>query len=174
MVGELQHYADAPFVYDFCQGPERVPNEDVAREEGLNCVSLAHLAVESLFRRRLPAQLHCYEMFTDHERFHDLDDSEPLQVGDLVWFGRSEPSVPPEQFVPTYDANGYLLNWQDSPVNHVAIYTGDQENDDPLLLHATYFTGTTAVWPLSKFAEYPRYAQVRRIARLRPDPAGQN
>jgi len=167
MIGALERYVDPAFVYDFEQGPARVPDESIAREEGLNCVSLAHLAVEGLFNLRLPADLHCYEMFVDQEHFEDVPDISAMQMGDLVWFGSSEPSIPPEFFVPEYNAEGYLLNWKNSPVNHIAIYTGEISELGPQMLHATHLTGGTVVWPLSKFAEYQRYGLVRRIARVK-------
>lgn len=167
MIGELERYVDPAFVYEFEQGPARVPDEAVARQEGINCVSLAHLAVESLFNRRLPADLHCYEMFVDQEYLEDVTDAGQMQAGDLVWFGQAEPAVPPEDFVPEYSADGYLLNWKDSPVNHIAIYTGSETGEGKLMLHATHITGGVVTWPLAKFAEYARYGSIRRIARIK-------
>jgi cell wall-associated NlpC family hydrolase len=169
MVERLDRLAEAPFVYDFEQGPTQVPDEETALREGLNCVSLAHLAIEGLFNHRLPAEMHCYEMFADQERFEDIESLDALQTGDLVWFGWTRSRVPPETFRPEYNDRGYLLNWRESPVNHVAMYTGNQEQGQPLFLHATHITGTSVIWPLSQFANYPRYGRIYRMARLRAE-----
>lgn len=165
MVGELQRYVDPAFVYDFDRGPVMVPDEEAARREGLNCVALAYLVVEGLYRCRLSPRQHCYETFSDTERFVTVPSLPDMQTGDLVWFGHTH-SQPVDSFVPQYNANGYLLNWRESPVSHVAIYTGQQEDNDYLLLHATDIAGTNVIWPLQRFATYPRYEQIRRVSRL--------
>jgi len=128
-------------------------------------VALAHLALGQLFDRQLDPRLHCYELFQDHERFASvgLDDMRP---GDLVWFGYRDPKVPLQDFEPEYNDSGYLMNWQDFAVNHVAIYTGSGPDGEALLLHASPTDGTNAVWPLDRFAEHTRYGQVYRVSRL--------
>lgn len=139
--------------------------EDAIRY-GNNCVALAHLALGQIFGREIDPRQHCYEMVTNTSQFATVPSPDDMQVGDLVWFGVSQPSVEIDQFIPRYDDSEYLLNWRDFAVNHVAIYTGMQQDGDPLLLHASPTDGTNVVWPLGKFAEHPRYEQIYRISRL--------
>lgn len=163
----LQGFLNPGFVYRFEMGPGQVPDKDTAFRSGVNCVSLAHLVLKELFGQKLPGGLDCFEMFTDRERFAPVSLGQ-AQMGDLVWFGRSC-AEPIDGFVPKYDQDGSLVNWQQYPLEHVAIATGSRDDAGDLqLLHATHFEGTTAVWPLTKFSEYARYAEVLGISRLRP------
>lgn len=68
--------------------------------------------------------------------------------------------------MPEYDDSGLLLNWRQSPVRHVAIATGETDQGDDLLLHATHVEGTTVLWPRQKFGGYTRYEREYRVARL--------
>ena len=163
----LQGFLSSDFVYSYEMGPEQVPDTDTAFRTGINCVSLAHLVLNELFGQVLPRELDCFEMFTDKDRFEKVRSVMDAQLGDLVWFGR-KPLTPAIDFVPDYDDRGHLVNWPEHPLEHVAIATGELGEDrDPLLLHATHIEGTTAVWPLSRFLEQPRYAEVHGVSRLR-------
>ena len=124
------------------------------------------MALGKLFGQQPGPDKHCYEMVTDERQFATVGSLREMQSGDLVWFGRGRPPVPIRQFVPEYDSTGYLLNWRDFAVNHVAIYTGMQQDGEPLLLHASPTDGTNVIWPLSKFAEHERYEQIYRISRF--------
>ncbi len=166
MIDSLKHYIDREFVYSFGQGPNKVSSEAEARQKGINCVTLAHLALRELFDQKLPTNLHCYEMATDYDYFKTVESPDLMQQGDLVWFGYANPHQSIEDFEPTYDDEGYLLNWRDSPIKHVAIYTGEQQNNDFMMLHSTHIEGTNTVWPLSLFAMYKRYEKIYRIGRL--------
>ena len=135
---------------------------------GNNCVALAHLALGQLFGRQPAPDKHCYEMVTDEHQFATVASLDDMQPGDLVWFGRVQPPVPMARFVPEYDDTGYLLNWRDFAVNHVAIYTGMRQDGEPLLLHASPTDGTNVIWPLGRFAEHERYEQIYRVSRLLP------
>lgn len=124
------------------------------------------MALSQLFGRVLDPAKHCYEMVSDNEQFLTVPQPDSMRPGDLVWFGVKQPPVPMEKFRPEYDPTGYLLNWRDFAVNHVAIYTGMRQDGEPLLLHASPTDGTNVVWPLGKFAEHPRYEEIYRISRL--------
>lgn len=165
MITNLEHFIDPAYVYRFSQGPDKVRTITDAQERGINCVSLAHLAIRHLFGRTLPEELMCYEMFADTAQFDTVGSLDQMQAGDLIWFGIDKPEVPLEDFQPSYNAAGELENWWQSPVKHVAIYTG-QQTDDYQLLHATHLTGTNVVWPLRQFAAYERYRKIYRISRL--------
>ncbi len=169
-VDVLQGFLDPAYVYNFEQGPNRVSSEVDARLYGINCVTLAHLAIRRLFDRELPSNLHCYEMATDEDYLETIESPELMERGDLIWFGYANPPQSIEDFAPIYDSEGYLLNWRDSPIKHVAMYTGEQQQDgDFLMLHSTHIEGTNTVWPLSLFAKYKRYERIYRIGRFKTE-----
>jgi hypothetical protein len=161
----LDQFIDPAFAYVFEQGPHQVRSRVDALRYGINCVSLAHLALRALTGHSLPPELLCYEMFRDTGKFKDLSVND-IQEGDLVWFGRRNPAISIDHFVPTFNENGYMTNWSDCGLTHVAIATGEAAVGDPLLLHASPVEGTTVVWPLSRFAEHPKYREIYRVARL--------
>lgn len=161
----LKEYLDSSYVYQYIQGPNRVRSKYDALRQGINCVSLAHLALKDLFAYQLPPELDCFELYNDHDHFQPVANLENMQTGDLVWFGRQSPKIEPEDFIPMYQ-DGHLLNWPEFPVRHIAIYTGEFD-EDYLLLHSTEFEGTNVVWPLVKFENYPRYRKLYGITRLK-------
>ena len=165
MIEALERHLDSNFPYCFNQGPAEVPDKKAAEAKGLNCIALAHLVLEDLFGRKLPPDLHCFEMFSDKQMFTTVDATDDMLTGDLLWMGPRSPKVPLAEFKPKYDQSGSLVNWRDNPIKHVGIYTGEQ-TDDYLLLHATHYEGTTAVWPLQQFTNYRRYEHIYRISRL--------
>lgn len=158
-------FIDPAYWYNFHAGPKQVRSPEDAFRFGNNCVALGHLSLKQIFGYELDPSQHCYEMFTDHERFATVDLDE-MRTGDLVWFGWEDPAIPIDKFEPQYDSEGYLLNWQDMAVNHVAVYTGLQQDGEPLLLHASPTDGTNTMWPIGEFAHYPRYRQIHRVSRL--------
>lgn len=161
----LEQYLNPAFVYRFTHNPNVVHSRQDAIRHGINCISLAHLALKDLFNHQLLPELGCAELYNDKEDFHPVEDFESMQVGDLVWFGQTNPKIEPEEFVPYYQG-GQLLNWADFPVKHVAIYTG-VHNEDYLLLHSTHLEGTNVIWPLAKFSSYERYKRIYGISRLK-------
>ena len=161
----LSQFIDDDYRYKFSHGPNIVRTKEQARREGINCVSLAHLALKELYGITLPSSLMCSELHQDREYFQDVNDNE-MKIGDLVWFGIEKPTIEPGQFTPVY-VNGELSNWQEYPVKHVAIATGETSNEgDPLLLHSTSITGTNSVWPMKSFASYVRYRRMYGATRL--------
>ncbi len=137
-----------------------------ARLYGLNCAALGHLVVQKLFAVELPPELDAYEMYTNIGGLFVPVDQAPMQQGDFVWFGRQSPEIPVEAFIPVYAADGDLLNWPEFAVHHLAIYTGENDNGDPLLLHASPTAVTNEILPLSQFAQCPRYAQTYGVSRF--------
>ncbi len=163
----LERYVDSAFVYRYTQNPDAVRTEDDARKYGLNCVALAHLAIKALTGHELPPDLLCAELYADRERFDHTEDLKDLRAGDLVWFGIENPSVMPDAFMPRYEGRT-LVNWDEFPVKHVAVYTGDRDvQGEALLLNATFYAGTNVVWPLSQFSSYRRYKKIYGASRLR-------
>ena len=140
---------------------------DAARG-GVNCVALAHLVIRDLFGAQLPPELQSFELFNDLADFEAVPAGYGLEAGDLVWFGRDQPGVALRAFTPRYVA-GELVNFDDFPVNHVAICTGSRDDaGDYLLLHASSREGTNSAWPMRRFLGYDRYRRVYATTRLRP------
>jgi cell wall-associated NlpC family hydrolase len=167
MIKILEQYINPGYVYRFTHGPNVVDSRESALRQGINCVSLAHLALKDLFAVQLPSNLLCSELYNDRIYFRTIDRPTNLQVGDLVWFGVANPKITVDEFVPKYN-DGELLNWPDFPVKHVAIYTGDQtESGEPLLLHSSASEGTNTVWALGRFTTHARYKELYGITRLK-------
>jgi hypothetical protein len=163
----FRSYLDPAFRYVFSQGPDRVRSRQDALSDGLNCVSLAHLIIHDLFGYVLPATYQCTELSTDEEHFTSIPSASLMRKGDLVWFGVTAPAVSIEDFVPRFE-NGSLANFNEYPINHVAIYTGIYDHGDYLLIHANQVDQTITVWPLRAFQDHDRYDKVYAIMRLRP------
>lgn len=169
--GVLEQFLDSAYSYNFWQNPDRVRSVEDARRNGINCVSLAHLALKALFDYKLPPELGCAELYRDREHFRlvkGIDEGvDGAQRGDLVWFGVQEATEPPEAIELVYDDQGQLINWGQSPVKHVAVHTGVEEFGEPLLLHSTFmYGGGNAIWPLSEFSLHPRYSRLYGVTRL--------
>ncbi|MEK7153730.1 MAG: hypothetical protein AAB834_07285 [Patescibacteria group bacterium] len=161
----LEQYLDGSYNYDFAQGPDVVRNRDDALRNGINCVSLAHLALRDLFGCELPPKLMCAEMYCDRDYFAPVESFLAMREGDLVWFGIANPTIPTDEFEFRYEG-GNLANWADFPVKHVAIYTGVTDSEgNHVLLHSTFREGNT-LWPLARFNRYRRYEKLYGITRL--------
>lgn len=169
MTSVLERYVNPAYVYKFTQGPDVVRDNEDALRYGINCVSLAHLAIRDLFDYELPSELQCAEMYLDRDHFKKVENTQDMCQGDLVWFGIEDAKIEPEEFVPVYE-DGALVNWADFPIKHVSLYTGEKdERDYPLLLHATHVGGTNTIWPIDKFAVYRKYRRMYGITRLIPE-----
>jgi hypothetical protein len=161
-------YLDPGFRYVRTQVPARVRTREDALRDGLNCVALAHLVTRELFGYALPASYQSLELVRDLEHFEPVRGPDMMQAGDLVWLGVGRPLVRLEDFIPEY-CGDELLNFNDFPVNHVAICTGIRKNGDHVLLHASTVDGTNALWPLPEFDHYDRYSRIYAIRRLRQE-----
>lgn len=187
----LAQFLDPAYTYQFTQNPDVVRTKDDALREGINCVSLAHLAIKELFGYSLPPHLCCAELYLDQEYFTPVKSLDQLKIGDLVWFGVENAPCSPNEVKLRYDSRGKLVNWHEFPVKHVAIFAGklaasavrvskaitpdttstESGSVEPLLLHATQ-SGTAGVvlWPLSHFSEYARYRKLWGITRFVTQP----
>jgi hypothetical protein len=120
-----------------------------------------------LFEYELPPELGCAEMYLAQDHFVRVNCLEDSRQGDLFWFGIKHAAMPPESVHLEYSSDGELLNWRDFPVKHVAVHTGINQSDEPMLLHATPIDGgKNTIWPFSRFAEYHRYRKLYGITRL--------
>jgi len=101
------------------------------------------------FGINLPIGLWSEEAFLDENLFRHLQPNEKLIEGDTYFFGKKNDL--PKSF-------------------HLAIFTGEWYQQDPLLIHASAFNGKTVTLdPLSKIIKTPQHAQIMGIKRLRPD-----
>ena len=161
----LKQFIDSRYVYRYTHGPHMIRSKEQALRHGINCESLAHLALRELTGITLPPKLRCYEMYHDSEYFRLVDTDEAIQTGDVFWFG-SVKKIHPVEFEPVYDGDE-LINWDDFPVKHIAIYSGERApNGDPLLLHSTPITGTNSIWPLTRFRYHCSSKRLYGISRL--------
>ncbi|HSH56032.1 MAG TPA: hypothetical protein VK983_04365 [Candidatus Limnocylindrales bacterium] len=166
MTDVLDRYINPSFVYRFSQGPDVVQTPEDALRKGINCISLAHLALRDIFNYQLTSELQCAEMYLDTHTFTKVNSIADMRRGDLVWFGVDKASIEPEEFIPVYN-DGALTNWADFPVKHATVHTGKFDREgNPLLLHSTHVEGTNTIWPLPKFAEYQKYRKLYGITRL--------
>lgn len=164
-IDPLLHFIEEAYSYKFTQGPDVVHSKQDALRDGINCVSLAHLALRDLFDIKLPSSLMCAEMYLDQQYFATVDSVQSSRRGDLYWFGIEDPHIQPDEFSFEYQ-DGELINWADFPVKHVAIHTGNAlGSHNPLLLHST-FRVNNVIWPLEKFSNYIRYSKLYGITRL--------
>lgn len=164
-MNKLRRLASEEFRYVFTQGPDRASSIERALEDGLNCVSLAHLAIRLTFDFKLPSDLYCLEMFQDEEHFEDVPSVRDARRYDIVWFGVDKTDAQLEEFEPIYDKSGQITNWSQSPIKHVGVIY-EPDTNDPLVLHSTSRTGTNSLWRLSQFAEHKRYKKVHGIRRF--------
>jgi hypothetical protein len=154
---ELDRYINPHAGYDFTLTPSSEPTGDT------NCLLVVHDVAKDR-GNPLPPDMLCADLYTDRVHARPVEETSPLQAGDLFWFGQDTPRL----FKPEYDENGWIVNWTDSPLQHVGIYTG--RNDafgEPLILHATQYEGTVAVWPLARFATQEKYRRQLGISRLK-------
>lgn len=163
----LQPYLELPFTYSFLHGPHVVSSPEQALSRGISCVALVHFALRDLFGAELPPDLLFTEMYFDAQRFKPVQVN-TMQAGDLFWVGKPNPLTPTAKFVPRYDTAGTeLLNWNEMPVNHLGIYTGNNtRTGEPLILHASETEGTTALSTPRELAKHPRYAAHYGVSRL--------
>jgi cell wall-associated NlpC family hydrolase len=160
----VERYLDPAYRYDFNVTPSAIRSPEDAQRYGINCIVLAHLMLNELSGEPLPPELHFAELYADTEHFRPVEGGpNAMAPGDLVWFGAANPRLEAADFVPRHAPDGHLLNWGDNPLKHVAVHVGNGQ-----LLHATHIDGgRNALWPLGRFARYPRYAKLYGVTRLR-------
>lgn len=106
-----------------------------------------------------------YEMVVEDKRLRQVSKREPHLTGDLVLFGRQPTDLEDlTRFLPQFDCARFLVNWRQFPITHVGV-VGDDNPQEPDILHASQYDGETAVWGPARFAETRRYAEV--LGRLR-------
>jgi hypothetical protein len=116
------------------------------------------------------ARLRSFIASTDQEHFRSVPSASLMRPGDLVWFGLANPVINVEDFVPRFEG-GRLSNFNEYPINHVAINTGVRDQGDYLLIHANQLDQSNTIWPLRAFQLHDRYSKVYAIMRLRPQYA---
>lgn len=160
----IEKYTKPPIDYKFELGPTQVRSHDQARQVGANCMVIGQLGIYETYGVMPPPHLDFYESYVDRRYFSSVRAVSDMVAGDLVWFGLEDPALELDDFTPRF-SNGDLANWDEFPVKHVGVYTGGAKEGDPLILHGCWYEGGTAVWPLSKFKSYPKYAKIYGASR---------
>jgi hypothetical protein len=154
------------FPYSLLRGVEAVKTAEDAKR-GVNCGGLASLAIKETYGFDIPEHLRFTELYLDQDYFEPVEFDES-QSGDLVWFGRNNSNITPEEFQPVYDDQGFLVNWPKFPVTHVGVNAGQTEGEMQVY-HSTPVEKGNVIWPLSRFSEYSRYKKLYKISRLKDD-----
>ncbi len=168
--------------YDRNRCPRTVRSLQDARQ-GANCVAVLHLALGT---ENLPSYLHCDELYRDTAFFETVGGFGQQPVGELALkaldvfhFGWADlchprvcrPKIPITDFKPQHNRSGFLVNADESPLTHVAVFAGARtEEGDPLVYHGSQEAGEALLEPLSVIMENPRYAQIYRISRFVAPP----
>lgn len=143
---DFRTYLNLP--YNFRNGPDRKDDPQV-KEEGINCQILTHFVLEELTDHRLSADIRSKEIFDDDEQFIPIGTQDGLVHGDIFMFGRK--------------------NLKDPRKLHLAIFTGEEDNEgDPILIHATTVEQKVALWPMRQFQLYKRYEILYAVKRFCP------
>lgn len=110
--------------------------------EATNCQQAIHLAYQARLGITLPTGMWSKEIHED-ETFIFQTVPQLRYEGDIAIFGSAS------QF--------------DARLFHLTYYLGQEK-----FLHANIIDGQVSEWPLAKFLQAPRYAELKRIKRLLP------
>lgn len=111
--------------------------------EAVNCQQAIHLAYQTRLGITLPTGMWSKEIYDD-ETFFFQTVPQLKYEGDIAIFGSS--------------------SQLDAHLFHLAYYLGEGK-----LLHANIVDGQVSEWPLAKFIQTTRYAELKRVKRLLPD-----
>lgn len=97
----------------------------------------------------IPVGMWSKEAFQDESLFRFVDPKERLIEADTFFFG--EKDKPPKSF-------------------HLAVFSGEFQNNQPLLIHASSYNGRqVTLETLEKILKTPQYVEIKGIKRLRQD-----
>lgn len=141
---EFSGYIGIP--YKFKNSPGAVSSDAIE----MNCIRLIHRVYKEQFGAVLPIGMWARETLADEDVVFETVRDGSVKIGDVFVFGREIPG--------------------ESPVFHLALYTGQRDaNGDSLLLHTTHLNGRrSGIWPFSKFGEFQRYEKLHAVKRLNP------
>lgn len=117
-----------------------------------NCQRAVHLLYKARPGMELPKGMWSKEIYEDEKMIFETVDpgTDRLFEADILIFG-PKGKVDPKNY-------------------HLTYYSGQtDESGDPLIAHANSYDLAFSVWPLSKFFQYERYGELKRIKRVRPD-----
>lgn len=137
--------------YELRNGPEVITQGKLLHEIGVNRQALFH-AVFALHGNMLPTAMRSKELFEDDKYFENIvQGCFQLRELDTILFGNQR--------------------WTNPRKLHIAVHIGEgNENDQPLLIHATRTEHRVTVWPLAQFFLYPQYERIFAVKRLRTSP----
>ena len=117
--------------------------------EAVNCQRMLHQAYQSRLGIILPKGMWSQEIFHDESLIFATVDRFAFEA-DIGIFGP--------------------IHGRDPRYFHLAYFTGQHdESGDPLLLHATVYDRQVSIWKLSDFFKKPRYEELKRIKRVKPE-----
>ena len=127
--------------YDFNHSPQLG-----LEAESVNCQRLIHQIYQSRLGVQLPLGMWSQEIFHDDLIFETVDHF--VFEADIGIFG------------PAYVTDPRYF--------HLAYFTGRDDGGDPLFIHATVYDRQVSVWKLSDLFKKPRYEELKRIKRVKP------
>lgn len=146
---EMAQYIGIP--YSFRRGPLQIAQEsrDGIFKQGINCQSLIHELYRARLGINLPSNLLSKEIYEGTDLFEEISTSDKnLKEGDIFIFGKDMPDADPQDF-------------------HLGYYVGEtNENNSPLIIHATVYLNNVNIWPLDRFFLYPKYKELKGIRRF--------
>ena len=117
------------------------------KSEEPNCQLLTHQLYQARIGVQIPLGMWSKEIHDDETLIFQTVTQLQFEA-DIVIFGRRG-DVDPRNF-------------------HLAYFTGEFDQGEPLLIHATAYEGKVVISPLSWFFTKPRYEELKRIKRLQP------
>lgn len=151
----LQYLLKQEWHYNYHSGPQKVRSEQDARERGVNCAAFAHLGIQRMWGAELPPALDVMEMLISDEFLTELIPGQRLAAGDVAFFGKRGVTefriAPPEVQQQPEEFRHFRKKY---PGPHLALFTGEGADDDPLFLHANFTDRGVSVWPLSRFLSF--------------------
>ncbi len=121
-------------------------------DPAVNCQLATHLLYQARYNVILPPAMWSKEIHDDKQIFRDVDLSvEQLFEGDIGIF------------------NPFNNYGQDPRKFHLACFTGETVQGQPLFFHASIHANGVAIWPLKDFFLPSRYSELIKVKRLQSD-----
>ncbi len=106
-------------------------------------------------------------MFHDTEWFEDIPHVDEATQGDVFFFTPTGGKTRLNEFEPQYDKEGNITNFLEMPRVHLALSVGNDEAEEPLLMHANFRDKGVGMWPLKWFMQRKVHQEIAAIKRLK-------
>ncbi|CAN5333537.1 hypothetical protein BH09PAT4_BH09PAT4_07000 [soil metagenome] len=158
----------AGLTYEYTQTPEQFFGQEEHERLTTNCKVVGHQFTRDVLGVELPTDLQIAEAYLDPDTptpsFRRVHPTEDLRLGDWILYGRRS-GIHPRLITPRFDAGGNMVNWQDLPLNHQAVYLGEHRGRR-MVLHATPESGVS-IAVHSNIRRSSRTAEVYEVLRLK-------